>query len=190
MGALSLPGVPQALLTFLCLCALELSVVLWVSSYLSDGRGLSAQVAAAGGALFYGSITVGRFLSGVLASRLSPVKQIRLGAVLALAGAVLFVLPLPVAGSFVAVGLLGLGSAPIYPCMVHETPRRFGKANSQKVIGLQMASAYTGSTLAPPLVGLAAGALGAGAVPWLMLPLAVLLLFFSQSLERVVKKAK
>ena len=51
---------------------------------------------------------------------------------------------------------LGIGSAPIYPCIIHSTPEFFGRENSQAVIGVQMASAYIGSTFMPPLFGLIA----------------------------------
>ncbi len=188
LGVLALPGAPAALLTFVCLCAVELGVGLWSASFLTEAKGMTAQAAASGPALFYFSITVGRFISGMAASRFSPVRQIRLGGILAVVGAVLFLLPLPVFFAYGAIALLGLGSAPVYPCMVHETPRRFGAANSQRMIGLQMASAYTGSTVVPPLLGLAATQFGIGAIPALLLPLAALTLFFSQYAERAVKK--
>ncbi len=183
-GVLALPGAVPALLTFFFLCSIEVGVGLWCASFLTEARGLSAEVAAAGQSLFYFSITAGRFVSGVAASRFSPTGQIRLGGSIALVGAVLFVLPLPVFCSFLAVGVIGLGIAPIYPCMIHETPRRFGQANSQKIIGFQMASAYTGSTVMPPLIGLLANGWSIWGIPLLLLPISLLLLYFSQRCAR------
>lgn len=177
------PGVVMALLTFTCYCSVESGTGLWCSSFLVGQRGFSEAGGALGAAMFYGSITVGRFLSGLLTARLSSTRLIRMGAVLILCGAGALLLPLPPVFCYGAVLLLGLGCAPVYPSMIHETPRRFGVENSQKIIGWQMASAYVGSTFFPPLVGLVAGWAGVWVLPVLLLPVAALLLLCSERLR-------
>ncbi|HBF35980.1 MAG TPA: MFS transporter [Firmicutes bacterium] len=150
---LQLKGVKPALMAFLFYCGTESTLGLWGGSFLVTIKGLPAATAAEWVSLYYAGITVGRLIAGFVTMKLSNVTLIRMGQIIALAGAVLLLLPLP---TFCALGgfiLAGLGCAPIYPCMLHETPWRFGSANSQTVMGYQMAVAYTGSTFLPPLLG-------------------------------------
>ena len=134
-------------------CAVETTSGLWASTYLHQARGMSAADAAMGASMFYGAITLGRLLTGFVANRLSGAKLIRIGQCVCLAGAAVVALPAPPAVAMLGIAVIGLGTSPIYPSMLHETPRRFGAENSQAVVGLQMAFAYIGSTLVPPLFG-------------------------------------
>lgn len=150
---LQIPGVKIALVAFLFYCGIELTMGLWGSSYLVRARGLDAATAAAWVSSFYGSITVGRLIAGFITLKVNNKMLIRLGEGIILLGVLLLFLPLP---SIFALGgfiLIGLGCAPIYPSMLHETPVRFGKENAQLVMGFQMAVAYVGSTFLPPLFG-------------------------------------
>jgi len=150
---LSTPGVSLALATFLIYCAVEVSVGLWGSSYLTQIRGFSVHQAASWVSAYYGGITIGRFLSGFVSFKLTNPQLIRIGILTATSGAILFALPLPpllLAGSMV---LIGLGLSPIFPSMLHETPNRFGSSKSQSIIGYQMAAGYFGSALVPPALG-------------------------------------
>lgn len=147
------PGVIQAMLGFLCYCSIESTCGLWSSTFLVMGHGVPTQTAALLVSLFYGGITVGRLLSGVLTLRLDGQQLLRVGeATMALGIAVLLL-----GRSTVVLGagltLLGLGCAPIYPQMIQLTPSRFGSRNAQSLMGLQMACAYVGSMVAPPLMG-------------------------------------
>ena len=153
---LRLPGVIPFVLTFFCYCALESTAGLWAASFLVLGRGVDEETAAGWASLFYIGITVGRFLNGFLTTRLSDRKLISLGAAVAALGAATLLLPL--GRTFAVAGLIltGLGCAPVYPCMIHCAPTYFGPDRSQSVIGVQMASAYLGTTLVPPLFGLLA----------------------------------
>lgn len=172
-GALQIKGAPALFLGFFAYCGAEGTSILWASSYLAGARGFSAQRAAASAAVLYVGITAGRFVSGFIADRVGDRGMIRLGAAVAAAG--LAVLALPGAGQTAALaglGLLGLGCAPVYPAIIHATPANFGAENSQGIIGMQMASAYLGSTLMPPLFGLIANRAG---LLWMPLFLAVLL---------------
>ena len=163
---LRLRGVVPVLLAFLSYCAFESTCGLWSSSWLAGERGMDGGTAAAAASLFYLGITSGRFLSGFIADRAGDVRMIRGGLLLALSGVLLTALS---AGSslMAQAGLLaaGLGAAPVYPSVIHSTPRNFGRENSQAVIGMQMAVAYVGSTLMPPLFGLIAERITLGVYP-------------------------
>lgn len=185
--ALKIKGVPYVLLAFFAYCALEASTGLWASSYLVEYKGVSAETAARFAALFYLGITFGRFLCGFVAERCGDRKMIRLGIWGALLGILLVLLPLPV-DMFALAGLIviGFGCAPIYPAIIHSTPVNFGKENSQAIIGIQMASAYTGSTFMPPLFGVISDYLGIGMYPLFLLVFTVLMLWMVSRLYRTV----
>lgn len=187
-NALRIPGVPLALITFLLYCATEYTVGLWGSSYLVEGRGLPEAAAARGVSLFYLGITVGRLLTGFLTAKLSNKQLIRIGIIFILAGGALLVSPVSTPLALAALTLIGFGCAPVYPSMIHETPRRFGAQNSQKVVGLQMAFAYMGSTFIPPLVGVLARNISVFLIPWFCVVYGVGMLICSEALNRRTQK--
>ena len=150
---LSLPQAEAILIAFFCYCSLESTTGLWGAVYMVMQKGISKEAAAKLIALFYLGITIGRFLSGFLSVKLNTRNMIRLGQLFAAVGIIiLFVSPIPI---LTALGfiLTGLGCAPIYPALLHQTPERFGKDVSQSIMGMQMACAYVGSTFTPPVVG-------------------------------------
>ncbi len=153
---LQIKGVKLALVSFLFYCSAELTMGLWGSSYLVSIKQIPVAVAAQWVSLYYAGITVGRLITGFISMKVSNTMLIRIGQVIALAGATLLLLPLPTIFFLIGFIMVGLGFAPIFPCMIHETPTRFGKEHSQKIIGYQMAFAYTGSTFLPPLLGVIA----------------------------------
>lgn len=154
-GALKIKGVPTLLIGFFAYCAAEATTMLWASSYLEGTRGISKDKAAAFGSLFFIGITVGRFLSGFISEKFGDNRMIRLGTGIALCGVCCIVIPNPIV-SMIGFIIIGLGCAPVYPCIIHSTPYNFGAENSQGIIGIQMASAYVGSTFMPPIFGLIA----------------------------------
>ncbi|MGN1102881.1 MAG: MFS transporter, partial [Huintestinicola sp.] len=154
-GALKIKGVPYLLIGFLSYCAAEATTMLWASSYLEGARGASKEEAAAFGSLFFIGITTGRFISGFISDKLGDNNMIRLGVGIALLGVVFITLPIKII-TILGFIIIGLGCAPVYPCIIHSTPRNFGAENSQGIIGIQMASAYVGSTFMPPIFGLIA----------------------------------
>ncbi|MEG0804072.1 MAG: MFS transporter, partial [Pygmaiobacter sp.] len=186
-AALRLPGLPFALLTFCCYCGAELCCGLWASSFLVGVKGVDTARAAAWVSLYYGGITVGRLLSGFVMTKISCAHMIRLGGTVALCGSALLLLPLQAELSMVGLVVIGLGCAPVYPCMIHETPARFGKENSQVAMGLQMAVAYVGSTLLPPLFGILAQQISVALFPLFLLFLFAAMLFASEVLQRRVQ---
>ncbi len=186
--AVKLPGVPMVMLAFLGFCAMEATAGLWASTYLVDAREIDLETAARFTALFYLGETVGRIANGFVSDRFGDRKMIRLGIVTAIFGGVLLLVPVN-AVSLIGLVVIGLGAAPIYPCIIHATPSNFGKENSQELVGLQMASAYTGSTLMPPLFGLIAQYAGVGLYPVYLLLFAVLMLVMTELLNRRLDKA-
>lgn len=166
---LQIRGVKLALISFLFYCGAESTMGLWGSSFLVNAKGLPAATAAGWVSLYFAGITAGRLITGFITLKVSNRDLIRMGQILALAGALLLLLPFPAVCSLVGFIMVGLGCAPIFPCMIHETPSRFGKEHSQTVIGYQMALAYTGSTFLPPLLGLIVSYTTIGIFPFFVL---------------------
>ena len=152
-GVVALPGAKAVMLCFFCYCALEQTVGLWASSYLVTARGVDAVTAAGYGSLFFLGVTAGRALSGFVTLRLSDTQMVRLGQLLTALGVALLLLPLGNGAALAGLAVVGLGCAPVYPSLIHATPAHFGAGRSQAVIGVQMASAYVGTSLMPPLFG-------------------------------------
>ncbi|MDY0289822.1 MAG: MFS transporter [Sphaerochaeta sp.] len=179
---LKVKGVGSALMTFFLYCALEIATGLWATTYLVQVKGLDPTKAALWGGLYYIGITVGRMLSGFITFRVSNNQMTFGGLALCLTSLLLFLSPNANVAGFALV-LLGLGSAPIFPSMIHETPRRFGVGASQAIIGLQMATAYVGNTVMPPLVGALASTVG---LVWLPLLQALLVLGMMGTVGRLM----
>jgi fucose permease len=186
---LSIRGVKYILSAFFCYCALESTAGLWASSYLVTARGVGTETAAEFASLFYLGITFGRFLCGFAANRAGDRSMIRIGIAVILAGIAAVLLPLESnALRLCGLAAAGLGCAPVYPSIIHATPDNFGPENSQAVIGVQMASAYAGSTLMPPLFGLLAGSVGVSLYPVFLLALAVFTLVMTEALNRSARQ--
>lgn len=185
--ALGIRGVKFVLVAFFAYCALEATTGIWASSYLVEFRGIDPETAAQFAALFFLGITFGRFLSGVVADRLGNKQLIRVGTAVAICGVVLVGIPVgnntPALAGLV---VIGLGCAPIYPSVIHSTPANFGRENSQAIIGIQMASAYTGITFMPPVFGFIAGSISIGLYPAYLLFFAALMLLMAEKLNRLV----
>lgn len=179
-----IPGTKEIMITFFCYCALEQTAGLWASSYLVLHRGVETDLAAGFASLFFIGITVGRAGSGFLTMRFSDAAMVRMGMAVIVLGVVALALPL---GSLTALAgfiLIGLGCAPIYPCMIHTTPRLFGAERSQAIIGVQMASAYVGTCLMPPLFGLIANHIYVALLPFYLLLLLVVMYAMHEKLLR------
>jgi len=165
--ALKMPGVKSSLIAFFSYCALETTAGLWASSFLVNIKGMEAASAAGFASLFYLGITLGRFVSGFVADRVGDKNMIRIGVALMALGVLMILFPVKSA-TLALVGLMvaGIGGAPYYPALIHSTPDHFGRENSHAIVGLQMASAYTGSALAPPVFGFLAQGISLTLYPW------------------------
>lgn len=185
-GALKIKGVPYLLTGFFAYCAAEATTMLWASSYLEGVRGATKDEAAAFGSLFFIGITAGRFLSGFISDKIGDNRMIRIGTSIALLGVVMIILPLKTT-SLIGFIVIGLGCAPVYPCIIHSTPRNFGAENSQGIIGIQMASAYVGSTFMPPVFGLIANHISLKLMPLYLAFFFILLLVMLSKTEKATK---
>ncbi|MDF2801479.1 MAG: fucose permease [Anaerocolumna sp.] len=183
-------GAKTAFISFFCYCALEATTGLWGSSYLVFERGINSEVAAKWISLFYLGITIGRFISGFATMKFNNQTMIRIGEILIVAGiAVLFI---PSNNILLQIGflLIGLGCAPIYPCMLHETPNRFSKSLSASLMGIQMAFAYVGSTFMPPLFGAISGAVSLSLFPFFLFIILILMILSSEHVNIAVKNKR
>lgn len=179
---LQLAGAREILVCFFCYCALEQTTGLWASSYLTLHKGVSADTAATFASMFYLGITVGRALSGFLTMKLNDVQMIRLGEVIIGIGVLVMLLPFGQSLSLAGLILIGLGCAPVYPCVIHSTPAHFGADKSQAIIGIQMACAYVGTCLMPPVFGLIANHITVALLPVYLLIILVLMVIMHELL--------
>jgi fucose permease len=184
---LRIPGVKQVLVSFFSYCTIEITAGLWGSSFLVEVKGIPAEIAARWISLFYIGITSGRFISGFLAGRLTNRQMVRLGQGLILSG-VIFVM-LPFGSLFLLPGffMIGLGCAPIFPSLLHETPKNFGSERSQTIMGVQMASAYVGTALMPSVFGQIASFASFGIFPFFLSFALAINIFMTESLNKKVK---
>lgn len=181
---LRIQGVTPVLIVFLFYCGIEATMGLWGSTFLIRVKGIDVATAAGWVSLFYGSITLGRFISGFITMRMSSKALIRTGEILILIGVLCLLLPLPNVFSMLSFVLIGLGCAPIFPTMLHETPARFGDEDAQNIMGFQMAVAYIGASLLPPLFGGIASATTFAIFPFFILVSITLMLANSERINR------
>lgn len=189
--ALRIPGVPSLLLAFFGYCAAESTATSWAATYLVEAKEFDEASAAALGALVFLGIMVGRFLGGFLMDKLGNLRMIRLGISIAICGILILIFSHDNAVlTVIGLGVLGLGCAPVYPCIINSTPDNFGAENSGAIIGIQMASAYVGTTFISPLFGVIAKALGFTLYPIYILLFLILLAVMINLTFRITAKNK
>jgi len=180
---LKIRGVKLILVAFFCYCALESTAGLWASSYLVNYRNIDPEIAANFASLFYIGITFGRFVTGFFSDKIGDKLLIRYGIIIIMAGLILVGMPF---GSNIpaltGIIVIGLGCAPVYPSIIHDTPSNFGKENSQAIIGVQMASAYVGSTFMPMIFGFVADNISIGLYPVYLFLFAVFMFLMTELL--------
>lgn len=181
---LKISGAREVMLCFFCYCALEQTTGLWASSYLSLHKGIPAETAAAFASLFFIGITVGRAISGFVTMKLNDIQMIRLGQGIIVAGIVAMILPGSNILAMAGLVLIGLGCAPIYPCVIHSTPAHFGADKSQAIIGVQMAFAYIGTMLMPPLFGMIARGISVALLPFYLFAILVVMIIMHELLTK------
>ena len=181
---IKIPGVKEVMLCFFCYCAIEQTAGLWASSYLTLFKGVSAETAARFAGMFFIGITVGRAINGFIAMKLQDSQMIRLGQSIIAIGVIVMLLPGPHIISLAGLILIGLGCAPVYPCIIHSTPAHFGAGRSQALIGVQMASAYVGTCLMPPIFGLIANHISIALFPVYIMALLILMVIMHELLSK------
>ena len=191
LGALRIKGVPFLLIGFFAYCAAEATAMQWASTYFVEVKGISAERAAGFAALFYIGITAGRFISGFITDKLGDRNTIRLGTAILACGVIALLIPVEsYIVAFAAFLVIGFGCAPIYPCLIHSTPYNFGAENSGAIIGIQMASAYVGTTFIPPLFGILSNAISFSIMPVYLLVFFVLMIVMVEVTFRITRKEK
>ena len=192
LESLKIRGVKSVLICFMTYTAMELMLGLWGATYLTSIKNFEPSRAAAWVSLYYGGITLGRFLAAFLSIKLNNKQLIRLGSILTVVAVIFMFLGhfISEAEYFTLAGfvLFGLGCAPIFPAMLHETPERFGKENAQSIMGFQMSMAYTASTTLPPIFGFIASATTPALLPWVLAGFVIVFYIFSESCTRIFKK--
>lgn len=189
IGALKIKGVSFLLIGFFAYCAMEATSMYWASTYFAEVKHLSAEQSANLASLFYIGITAGRFISGFITEKLGDRKMIIIGTCILTCGIICLFIPVnSYILAIVAFIVIGLGCAPIYPCIIHSTPDNFGAENSGAIIGIQMASAYVGSTFIPPLFGLLGNLCGFNIMPIYLLVFVVLMITMTELTFRITKK--
>lgn len=182
---LKVKGVKLAMLTFLCYCATEYTIVCWGSTYLVKYREVSSATAASWISMYYLGITAGRMLCGFIAMKINNRKLIGIGLCTVMLGAIILMLPLPPFAALIGLAFVGFGCAPVFPGMISETPKRFGKALSQAVIGVEMTSAYTGVLILPVLFGFLAAHISMALIPYFIVILVATMLISTTLLNRI-----
>ena len=188
--SLSVPGLVLTLIAFFAYCSGEATCFLWVPSYFAGTKsGMSKELIASFGSLIFGGIMLGRIISGFVSDKLGDRKLIRIGIIVEMLGIALVLLPaehyLVAAAGYV---ITGIGMGPVYPAIQHMAPENFGKKYSAAAIGLQMASAYVGSTFMPMVFGQIQQRLGIWVMPFYLLLFALMNLGFLEAAYFQIKK--
>lgn len=181
---LKIAGAKEVMLCFFCYCALEQTAGLWASSYLTLHKGVSSETAAIFASLFYIGITVGRAISGFITMKLNDTQMVRLGQSIIVLGIMAMVLPGSNVLALAGLILIGLGCAPIYPCVIHSTPAHFGADKSQAIIGVQMAFAYIGILAMPTLFGVLASRISVALLPCYLFAILVVMVIMHELLTK------
>ena len=168
--------------------AIEYACGVWGSTYLVEEKGFNIEHGALALTIYYVGMSIGRFLSGLLANKIKTWKRIFIGATILAPATLIMVLPLPDTFSVIGLFLIGLGNGSIYPNMIHLTPHNFGKEVSQSIMGSQIAFAYIGVMLAPPMVSLISGIFGIKVYPVLLAVLYVVMVITLRFFINCLKK--
>ena len=183
----AIKGAKEIMIAFFCYCALEQTAGLWASSYMVLHKGVAEEIAASYASMFFIGITVGRFVSGFITEKLNDKQMIRLGMSILAIGVIVLFLPLSEYVTLAGFVLIGIGCAPIYPCIIHSTPDIFGADKSQAIVGVQMASAYVGSLLMPSLFGILANHITVALLPIYLCVIFVVMVVMYEKLVKSVK---
>ncbi len=183
-----MPEVRQVWIIMLATNAIEYACGVWGSTYLVEQKGFSAEHGALALTVYYIGMSIGRFVSGLLSDKISTWKRIGIGSVILAPAIALMLLPLNGIVTVIGLFLVGLGNGSIYPNMIHLTPHNFGKEASQSIMGSQIAFAYIGVMLAPPMVSLISGLFGIKVYPILLAVLYVIMVIAIRCFINRLKK--
>lgn len=189
--AVKIDGAILVFVGFFAYCSVESTFSLWATTYFTNIRMISAEKASAYGAVFFIGITLGRILNGFASEKYGSKTMIRVGITMLTAGIIMFTLPLKSnLLCIVGLGVIGLGCAPIYPCIIHRTSENFGAENLQSLVGIQMASGYIGSTFMPLLFGAVAQVTSVKLLPYYAIFFTLLMFVMLETLNKKVDNRK
>lgn len=183
-----MPAVRKIWLIMLATNALEYTCGTWASTYLVTVKNFSPEKGALGLTVYYAGMALGRFVSGLISEKVKTWKRIWLGCGIVGAAVVLLLLPLNAGFAVAALGLIGFGNGSVYPNLMHLTPHNFGKEFSQAMMGSQIAFAYIGVMLAPPLVSLVCRLFGLNVYPIVIAVITVIMVLSLLVFARQLKK--
>ena len=186
----SIAGVKEVIITFFCYCTIEMVTGLWGASFLVMEKEIPPEIAAQWISLYYIGITAGRFISGFVTMKLNNRQMVRLGQMIIGCGIVVLLLPLGNNTLLPGLFMIGLGCAPIYPSLLHETPKNFGEEYSQAMMGIQMGSAYVGTTIMPPIFGWFASYTSFSIFPIFIGVILVIKIIMVETLNRKIDKKR
>lgn len=189
LDVLKTKGVLLSMMMFVAYCAIEFIIGQWGASYLVSERTMTVSTAGTLVGIYYIGITMGRILSGFISITVQNGKLIIGGIILFILSSFIIFIDAPYYILFVGFLLQGMGLAPIFPSLTHETPKRFGKQKSQSVIGFQMASAYVGASIFPALFGVIARYTNIGIYPFVGVGFGITLLLINQLLLHKIKES-
>ena len=168
--------------------AIEYACGVWGSTYLVEEKGFETEHGAIALTIYYVGMSIGRFVSGLLADKISTWKRISIGTIILAPAVIVMLLPLHGAVAVIGLFLIGLGNGSIYPNMIHLTPHNFGKEVSQSIMGSQIAFAYTGVMFAPPAVSLVSRFFGIKIYPVLLAVLYIMMVIALKCFINHLKK--
>ena len=178
-----------SIIGFFCYSALESTAGLWIATYFNQTQDINTALSATFASSFYLGITIGRFICGPLSLKIKEKNMIRIGEGILLIGVVLTLIPTHYLFSLIGFIIVGLGCAPIYPAIIRSTPYRFSKYLSGKAIGLEMALAYCGNLVIPPLFAITAKSFNNYRIlPYFLLILALLMVLCHESTNYILSK--
>ena len=186
----AIPGAKECMASFYSYCALEQTVGLWAGSFMVLALGMEEKLAASYVALFYFGITFGRFLSGFFTMKWKDEQMVLGGSAIVFFGIFLLFTPWSKALVLPALILIGLGCAPVYPSVIHSTPYNFGVEHASALIGAQMAAAYVGTLIMPPLFGVLGRSFSMKLFPYYSMFLLLFMVFTYRRMLQVTKKAR
>ena len=142
---------------FFLYTGLEVAAGQWAFSLLTESRGLPAAAAGVWVGMYWGALTGGRVVFGVLAGRI-PAGALLITALLGapVAAAMFWLAPPRGAAALLGLPWLGFCLAPIYPLLISLTPSRVGHAVAPLSIGFQVSAATLGAAALPGLAGVIA----------------------------------
>ena len=187
-SVLKIPGVKMMCSLFIASCAIECTCGGWGSTFLVEYKHLPAEKAAQIIMIYYIGMTLGRFLSGVLAAKLHSWKIIKLGQIVLGLALLLLILPGGVYLCALGMFLIGLGNGPLFPNFNYLTPENFGSDISQSIIGIQMASAYIGIMIAPTVCGLLGQVFGMVIFPFYLIVFYAIMIPVTIRIKTVLKR--